>query len=155
MLPAVLDVGVGGEVEHKVGAFHGGRERGQIEVVAADQLEFRMRQGAVEETDLPGGKVVPAGDLDAVREEAVGEIGANETGDAGDENVVERHERKAGNQTARGEGRGLSERPLQRLQKTNGTLSGKKLRASIVKYGSSSARISWGRLMCSRPINSL
>jgi len=35
---------------------------------------------------------------------------------------------KAGNQTARGVGRGLSERPMQRLQNTNGTLRGKKLR---------------------------
>jgi len=71
MLPAVLDVGVGGEVEDEVDAFHRGGERGQVEVVAADQFEFRILQGAVEETDLPGGEIVPAGDLDAVREEAV------------------------------------------------------------------------------------
>lgn len=63
VLPAVLDVGVGGEMEHEVRAPHGGGEGGEVEVVAADEFEFRMLNRAVEEADLAGGEVVPAGDL--------------------------------------------------------------------------------------------
>lgn len=47
-----------------------------------------MLNRAVEEADLAGGEVVPAGDLDAVGEESVNESGADETGRAGDEDVV-------------------------------------------------------------------
>ena len=47
-----------------------------------------MLFGAVEEAFLAGGEVIPAGYGDAVGEETVGEIGANETGDAGDEDVL-------------------------------------------------------------------
>ena len=50
-----------------------------------------MLFGAVEEAFLAGGEVIPASDSGAVSEETVGEIGANETGDAGDEDVIERH----------------------------------------------------------------
>ena len=52
-----------------------------------------MLFGAVEEAFLAGGEVIPAGDGGAVGEETVGEIGANETGDAGDEDVIKRHEK--------------------------------------------------------------
>ena len=41
-----------------------------VEVVAADKLEARVLHGAVEETQLAGGEVVPSGDGDAVREQA-------------------------------------------------------------------------------------
>ena len=89
VVPAVLDVGVGGQVEDEVGALHRGGQRGQVEVVAADELEPRVRQSAVEEAELPGGKVVPAGDRDAVREEAVNEVGTDEAGGTGDEGVLQ------------------------------------------------------------------
>jgi hypothetical protein len=91
MLPAVFDVGVGGEMEDEVGAFHGGGERRQVEIIAADEAKLRMLFGAVEKAFLAGGEIIPAGDGGAVREKTVGEIGANETGDTGDEDVIERH----------------------------------------------------------------
>ena len=88
VLPAVFDVGVGGEVEDKVGAPHGGGQGGQVEIVAADEAKLRVLFGAVEEAFLAGGEVIPASDSGAVSEKTVGEIGANETGDAGDEDVL-------------------------------------------------------------------
>jgi hypothetical protein len=53
--------------------------------------KLRVLFGAVEEAFLAGGEVIPASDSGAVSEETVSEIGANETGDAGDEDVIERH----------------------------------------------------------------
>ena len=52
-----------------------------------------MLFSALEEAFLAGGQVIPARDRGTVGEETVGEIGANETGDAGDEDVIERHEK--------------------------------------------------------------
>lgn len=88
VLPAVFDVGVGREVEDEVGALHSGGEGGQVEVVTADEAKLRVLFGAVEEAFLSGGEVIPASDSGAVSEETVGEIGANETGNAGDENMI-------------------------------------------------------------------
>ena len=83
---------------------------------------------------LPSGEVVPAGDSRALGEKAIDQIGTNEADCTGHEDFL--YER---NQTNNSFGRGLSESPMQRLQNIMGRKgSGKKLRASIVKYGLSS-----------------
>ena len=92
MLGAETDIGVGGEVKHKIATLHRGGERGEVEVVAADEFKAGIFLRTLEEFFLAGRKIIPAGDGDAVREEAIDEAGPDETGGAGDEDVL--HEKR-------------------------------------------------------------
>ena len=60
MFEAEADIGVGGEVKHRVGAPH---RRGQflgVRQIALDQAEIRMLQGLFQEGPPAGRKIVEA-----------------------------------------------------------------------------------------------
>ena len=85
MLGAESDVGIGREVKHDVAAGHGTRERGEVERVALDEREARMRDGAGEKPRWPVEKLSKATTLWPSDEKAIDEGAADEPGAAGDE----------------------------------------------------------------------
>ena len=88
MLGAEAHVRVGGEVKDKVAALHRGGQRGQVEIVAADEAEPRVGRRGRQEPLLAGGEIIPADHGQAVREQAVGQVGADEAGRTGDEDAL-------------------------------------------------------------------
>ena len=92
MIGAEAHVGVGGEMENEIAAGHRAFERGEIEVVALDEFEARIFQRFDDERPLAGREIIPADDGLAVRKQAINETGADETGGAGDEDLV--HEKR-------------------------------------------------------------
>jgi hypothetical protein len=67
-------------------------ERGQIQIVAFNELEIFMRERAFQKFPLAGGKIIPADDGFTIGEQPVGERAADETGDPSDENLL--HDRR-------------------------------------------------------------
>ena len=89
MFPAVANVSVGGEMEDKVARPSSRRsaQAGRDCRREPDEISSAC-PGAIEKPKLAGRKVVPAGDRHAVRQQTIDQVGANETGGAGDENVL-------------------------------------------------------------------
>ncbi len=88
MLQAEAHVGIGGEMKNRVAPGHCRSQRGQVEIVAFDELEIFVLKRAVEKFSLAGGKIVPADDGFALRQQAVHEVAADKSSGAGDKNDV-------------------------------------------------------------------
>ena len=88
MFQAETHIGIGGEMKNGVATGHRFGQRGQIQIVAFDEFEIFIFQRAIEKFSLAGRKIIPADDGFAVGEQAVNEVAANETGRAGDENLL-------------------------------------------------------------------
>ena len=76
-------------MEDGVASGHRGGQRGQIEVVPADEFEAGLLLRIGDEFLLASGEIVPADDLFTFRKKAVCEAAADESSGTGDENVLQ------------------------------------------------------------------
>jgi hypothetical protein len=74
-------------MKNGVAADHGFGERGEIEVIAFDELELWVFEGAFEEFSLAGGEIVETDDGFAIGKQAVSQGAADETSYASDKNL--------------------------------------------------------------------
>ena len=86
MLGAEAHIGIGGKMKDEIGALHGLRQRrGVGQKIAFDQVKIRVLDCRLEETPVAGRQIVKADDAVAVREQAIGQVAADEAGGSGDE----------------------------------------------------------------------
>jgi hypothetical protein len=60
-------------MKNRVAALHRGGQRVEVEIVAAYHFEFGILLRAFNESFLAGGKIIPAHNLFALREQDIGE----------------------------------------------------------------------------------
>src|SRR5262249_6511921 len=87
LLGTEAHVGVGGEMEHDLGAGHGAAQGGGVERIAFDKRELRMLRGVVEKRALSGGEVVVGDHGVALGEQPIDDRTTNTTGAASDKCV--------------------------------------------------------------------
>ena len=88
MIGAEAHVGICREVDHEIAASHRLRQRIRVEAVATAKLEARLLLRRHEELLLTRGKIIPADDLPAEREQPIRGSAADETGGSCDEDFL-------------------------------------------------------------------